>query len=503
MSSLGPETPPAPPDLTPHIVKNSDQYSKGGHFGDVYRCWHHFDSGKQEVAVKAFRFELTTTEGDKPAKMVRRELGIWRRLQHKNIVPFLGIAYGFGKCGTMSLVSLWMPNGTLQEFLAIHDSTLDVAHRLQLLLDIANGLHYLHSFSICPIVHGDLHCTNILLDADNTARLTDFGYASLVGDILEALTYLQTSTTQPGALRWAAPEHVLPGMTLDRTTKSDIYSFGCISLQVLSGKRPWSEVQQDIHIILLMVQGQKPRWPESPAIADEHRDLIQQCWSSVEDRPSADSIITSIEIFLSTLRFQSSCGLFISPSTLPNSVTLNNSSLVPLDVVSIDWDYDLLLGHGEDQRSIEHSPQLYTLCLPTPSVQLSNPSSPSDTWYSAPCSPLRASPQTPPSRHEDSNFHSPPLSSPPRAQVSGPSHPVVHHCQWVANEEVCGEQLTWANATDHFPQFHHNVLRRSMTQSQIICMWRGCRRSIRRANFLRHVREAHLGYSRCTASRQL
>jgi len=64
--------------------------------------------------------------------MVRRELGIWKRLQHDNIVPFLGIAYGFGMCGSMSLVSLWMPNGTLREFLAEHDSTLGVMHRLHL-----------------------------------------------------------------------------------------------------------------------------------------------------------------------------------------------------------------------------------------------------------------------------------------------------------------------------------------------------------------------------------
>jgi len=65
-------------------------------------------------------------------KMVRRELGIWRRLEHNNIVPFLGIAYGFGMRGTMSLVSLWMPNGTLHEFLGKHHDTLNGTHRLQL-----------------------------------------------------------------------------------------------------------------------------------------------------------------------------------------------------------------------------------------------------------------------------------------------------------------------------------------------------------------------------------
>ncbi|KAF8129315.1 kinase-like domain-containing protein [Boletus edulis] len=87
--------------------------------------------------------------------MLRRELGIWRRLNHINIVPFLGIAYGFGMHGAMSLVSLWMPNGPLHLFLEKHHDNLDLGHRLQFLLDIANGLHYLHSL---PIVHGDLNC---------------------------------------------------------------------------------------------------------------------------------------------------------------------------------------------------------------------------------------------------------------------------------------------------------------------------------------------------------
>jgi len=64
--------------------------------------------------------------------MIRRELGIWRRLDHINVVPFLGIAYGFGMRGAMSLVSLWMPNGSLHHFLAKCDHNLGLGHRLRL-----------------------------------------------------------------------------------------------------------------------------------------------------------------------------------------------------------------------------------------------------------------------------------------------------------------------------------------------------------------------------------
>jgi serine/threonine protein kinase len=156
----------------------------------------------------------------------------------------------------------------------------------------------------------------VLLDADYTARLTDFGYASLVGSIPEALTYLQRSTTRPGALRWIAPEQVDPEKMFNRTTKTDIYSFGCvalqgsllesdarlilISLQVLSGKQPWSEVREDPAVVLLLAKGHKAGRPESRTLNDLHWNLIQRCWSSMEERPAAEVIIPTIQQFWSS-----------------------------------------------------------------------------------------------------------------------------------------------------------------------------------------------------------
>ncbi|KAF8141174.1 kinase-like domain-containing protein [Boletus edulis] len=244
--------------------------------------------------------------------MLRRELGIWRRLSHTNVVPFLGIAYGFGMHDAMSLVSLWMPNDTLQNFLAKHNDCLDVVHRLRFLRDIADGLQYLHSLAI---VHGDLNCNNVLLDADYTAHLTDFGYASLVGNIPEALIYLRRSTTRPGALRWTAPEQIVLEDTFSRTTKSDIYTFGCVGLQesslsatarliliflqVLSGKQPWSEVREDAAVVLRLARGYKPARPESRPVDNMHWELIEKCWSSIQERPDAEAITASIRRFLS------------------------------------------------------------------------------------------------------------------------------------------------------------------------------------------------------------
>jgi len=129
-------------------------------------------------------------------------------------------------------------------------------------------------------------------------RLVDFGYASLVGNIPEALSYLQRSTTRPGAVRWAAPEQLVQNVQFSRTTKSDVYSFGCIALQVLTGKMPWSEIQGDIAVTLRLLEGHNPGRPPSPPVDDSHWGLIQGCWSPVAERPSMEEMIPTIQQFL-------------------------------------------------------------------------------------------------------------------------------------------------------------------------------------------------------------
>lgn len=201
----------------------------------------------------------------------------------------------------------------------------------------------------------NIHCVclnstqnNVLLDGDYTARLADFGYASLVGDIPEALVYLQRSTARPGALRWIAPEQIDPDESLDcRTTKSDIYSFGCIALQgsslathdglvliliflqVLSGKQPWSEVREDAAVVLRLAKGQKPGRPKSREMDDLHWELIQDCWSPIEGRPTTNVLISTIQRFLSYCpQFPPLRDSLVLSSTHPNSLVKASSSFL-------------------------------------------------------------------------------------------------------------------------------------------------------------------------------
>ncbi|KAF8125975.1 hypothetical protein EV363DRAFT_1349348, partial [Boletus edulis] len=114
------------------------------------------------------------------------------------------------------------------------------------------------------------------------------------GNIPEALGYLQRSTARPGALRWSAPEQILSEEAVNRTTKSDIYSFGC----VLTGKQPWSEISADGAVILRLAKGHKPGRPKSRMMDDSHWCLIRDCWSPMEERPTAEVIKSAIRQFL-------------------------------------------------------------------------------------------------------------------------------------------------------------------------------------------------------------
>ena len=157
---------------------------------------------------------------------------------------------------------------------------------------------------------------NVLLDHNYNARLTDFGYASMIGELPEASVYLQMTTMRPGTLRWAAPEHFLADaeQTIRPTTQSDIYSFGNLALlagavsctsyifsslsKVLSGKHPWSEIQRDPAVVFQLSQGNKPKRPLSRPIEDQHWELIERCWSSVGHRPCAEDVVSSLQQFL-------------------------------------------------------------------------------------------------------------------------------------------------------------------------------------------------------------
>ncbi|KAF8125471.1 kinase-like domain-containing protein, partial [Boletus edulis] len=239
----------------------------------------------------------------------RREFGIWRRLNHPNIVPFLGIITGFN---TTSLVSVWMRNGTLERFLEKYVN-IEIDHRLRLVRALPSHITALHTSVPDPIVHGDLNpvCNQrtsisqlnpsqaiVLLDDDYTAHLL----VSMEQKIPQVLIYLEDAGVRSGNIRWNAPELFSSSVSDERTTESDVYSFGCIALQASLSDiafRPWSEIRGDVALISRLSQGQAPGRPRSRPIDDQHWELVEQCLSQMpQDRPTANTVVSSIEQFL-------------------------------------------------------------------------------------------------------------------------------------------------------------------------------------------------------------
>ncbi|KAF9228985.1 kinase-like protein [Gyrodon lividus] len=198
------------------------------------------------------------------------------------------------------MVSPWLENGPLMSYLERRDDNLTTVERLVLLSDVAMGLQYLHSQSV---VHGNLSGSNVFIHDNGRACIADFCLSMLLTEF-DRSTF---STSQPcGALRWAAPELLFLNVQVSGdedlpmvppTPQSDIYSFGGIMLQVLTGKIPYHYYPRDEQVVLALFQGETPTRPSQALVTDGRWAFMQQCWLFVnngQSRPSDDEIVTFI-----------------------------------------------------------------------------------------------------------------------------------------------------------------------------------------------------------------
>ncbi|KAL0383696.1 UNVERIFIED_CONTAM: Receptor-like protein kinase [Sesamum calycinum] len=162
-------------------------------------------------------------------------------IRHKNIVKFLGCCWNQN---TRLLMYDYMPNGSLGSLL--HEKSggcLEWDVRYRVILGAAQGLAYLHHDCVPPIVHRDIKANNILIGLDFEPYIADFGLAKLVDDG----DFARSSNTVAGSYGYIAPEY---GYMMKITEKSDVYSYGVVVLEVLTGKQPIDPTIPDgLHIV--------------------------------------------------------------------------------------------------------------------------------------------------------------------------------------------------------------------------------------------------------------
>ncbi|KAL3522058.1 hypothetical protein ACH5RR_014892 [Cinchona calisaya] len=192
-----------------------------GGFGPVFKGT--LPNG-QEIAVK--RLSRTSAQG---AEEFKNEIALVANLQHRNLVRILGFCLeGEEKI----LIYEFVKNKSLDYFLFEPEkqTLLDWSRRYKIIEGIARGLLYLHEDSRLRIVHRDLKASNVLLDRNMNPKIADFGMARLFG-----VDQSQENTNRiAGTFGYMAPEYALHGLF---SIKSDVFSFGVLILEIVSGKK--------------------------------------------------------------------------------------------------------------------------------------------------------------------------------------------------------------------------------------------------------------------------
>ncbi|KYK56900.1 MAP kinase kinase kinase Czk3 [Drechmeria coniospora] len=257
----------------------------GGTFGNVYSAMN-LDIG-QLMAVKEIRLQDPKLI-PQIAEKIREEMGVLEVLDHPNIVSYHGIevhrdrVYIFMEfCSGGSLANL-LEHGRIE------DEQVIIFYALQLL----EGLVYLHERGIA---HRDIKPENILLNQNGIIKYVDFGAAKVIarqGRTLAAdLHATKPNKSMTGTPMYMSPE-VIKGENPGRAGSVDIWSLGCVILEMATGRRPWANLDNEWAIMYNIAQGNPPQMPTSDQLGPEGVDFLKQCFCrDPKERPSAIELL--------------------------------------------------------------------------------------------------------------------------------------------------------------------------------------------------------------------
>ena len=216
-----------------------------------------------QVAVKRIHNQLVSRHN---IQLFRREMNMAAKLCHPNLVQFIGATVE----GDMMIIMEFMTTSLRRQLQSEEYFMPKLVKSIS--LDVARALSYLHQIKPDPVVHRDISSSNVLLEqlplGRWRAKVTDYGSVNLVR---------QLNTENPGGPAYAAPEANTPRL---QSPKMDIYSFGALMLEMLTGQLP---ARENRTALLCIVHH------------EQLLQLIRRCLSErIEDRPSAIAIISEL-----------------------------------------------------------------------------------------------------------------------------------------------------------------------------------------------------------------
>ncbi|THG17307.1 hypothetical protein TEA_008591 [Camellia sinensis var. sinensis] len=294
---------------------DANKLGQGG-FGAVYRG--RLPNG-QEIAVK--RLSRDSGQGELEFK---NEVMLVAKLQHRNLVRLLGFCLE----GTERLLIYeYVTNSSLDHFIfdAINRAYLDWDRRYKIIGGIARGLLYLHEDSRLRIIHRDLKASNVLLDRDMNAKISDFGMARIFD-----VDQTQGNTSRVvGTYGYMSPEYAMRGQF---STKSDVFSFGVLILEIVSGQRnncfhngeniedllcyAWKSWQKGISSNIIDPTLRNGSGPLHEMIRCIHIGLL--CvQENAATRPTMAAVVLMLNSFFLTLSLSSEPAFFVRSSIDP------------------------------------------------------------------------------------------------------------------------------------------------------------------------------------------
>ncbi|XP_057421455.1 uncharacterized protein LOC130715380 isoform X2 [Lotus japonicus] len=255
-----------------------------GTFGTVYHGkWRGTDVAIKRITDRCF--------AGKPSEQERMRDDFWNEaikladLHHPNVVAFYGVVLD-GPGGSVATVTEYMANGSLRNALQKSERNLDKRKRLIIAMDVAFGMEYLHGKNI---VHFDLKSDNLLVNLRDPHRPI-----CKVGDLGLSKVKCQTliSGGVRGTLPWMAPE-LLNGSSSLVSEKVDVFSFGIVLWELLTGEEPYADLHYGAIIGGIVSNTLRPLVPES--CDSEWRSLMERCWSSEpSERPGFPEIVNEL-----------------------------------------------------------------------------------------------------------------------------------------------------------------------------------------------------------------